>query len=286
MELLAAAILGTVQGLTEFLPVSSSAHLILVPWILGWRPEGITFDVSLHLGTAVAILAYFWREWVLLAEEVLRGLLERKPLGNPQRRLAWYLVLGTIPAMIVGLCFEKYVEANFRSPLISVANLVIFAVFLYVAERTGRQSRTLEQFSLSDSIWVGASQALALIPGVSRSGITIGTSLLRDVDRPSAARFSFLLSTPIIVGAALLQGWHLFEAVRNPAIFAAKHALIGPVEIHWTALVVGTVCAAVVGFLCIRYFLRYIQSHNFVPFVVYRIVLAAVVLILFLKQPG
>jgi len=284
MELIAASVLGIIQGLTEFLPVSSSAHLILVPWLLGWRPEGIIFDVSLHLGTAIAVLAFFWKDWLALGVEVVRGIRERDPLGNSRRRLAWYLALGTLPAMFVGLQYEKFVEANFRSPLISVATLVVFAVFLYVADRIGDRSRTLDNLSIGDSLWVGCSQALALIPGVSRSGITIGTSLLRNVDRPSAARFSFLLSTPIIVGAAMLQGWHLLEAIRDPVGFSARQGLGGVIEIRWEVLALGTASAALTGFACIRYFLRYIQSRSFLPFVVYRIGLAAVVLIVYLRH--
>ncbi len=285
MELFAAAILGSIQGLTEFLPVSSSAHLILVPWILGWRPEGIVFDVSLHLGTAVAILAFFWKDWVMLAGEVIRGIVELRPLGNPRRRLAWYLVLGTMPAMIVGLKFEKYVEENFRSPLISVVNLIVFAAFLYLAERLGNRSRRIDELTVADSLWVGMSQALALLPGVSRSGITIGTSMLRDVDREASARFSFLLSTPVIVGAALLQGWHLFEAVHTPLAYSARHGMAaGTVAVRWDVLALGIASAAITGFFCIRYFLRFIQTRSFMPFVIYRILLAAAVLLLYFKH--
>lgn len=284
MEIVAATLLGIIQGLTEFLPISSSAHLILVPWLFGWQPEGLIFDVSLHLGTAFAILAYFWRDWILLGREAILGLLEGKPFGNIYRKLAWYLVIGTIPAMLVGLKFEKYVESNLRSPLIPAATLVLFAGYLYVAERFGNQSRKLDQFTLQDSIWIGLSQALALIPGVSRSGITIGTALFRNVDRSSAARFSFLLSTPIIVGAAMLQGWHLIEALHHPARFAVEHALASPVEIRWAVLGAGVFSAAVTGFFCIRYFLRYLQTRSFLPFVIYRLALAALVLFFYYQH--
>lgn len=284
MEILAAVVLGAIQGLTEFLPISSSAHLILVPWLLGWNPEGIIFDVSLHLGTAIAILAYFWRDWITLAREVFRGVAEGRPLGNAQRKLAWLLVLGTLPAMVVGLAFEKYVEQTLRSPLITVVTLSAFALVLYVAEWKGGQKRSLEGTNLADSIWIGTSQVLALIPGVSRSGITISAGLLRGFDRSSAARFSFLLATPVIAGAALLQGWHLFKLARHPELAAAAGALTGTGGIKWAVLAGGVASATVVGFLCIRYFLRYIRQNSFFPFVVYRVVLALVVLFLYLKH--
>jgi undecaprenyl-diphosphatase len=275
MEILAAAILGIIQGLTEFLPISSSAHLILVPWFLGWKPEGLTFDVSLHVGTAIAVLAFFWKDWIRLAREVLLGFKEGKLLGNPDRRLAWLLVVGTLPALVVGLALEEKAEAQLRSPLITVFTLAALAVLLFIAEKKSRQSRTIENYGGADSLWIGLSQAIALIPGVSRSGITMTAAMLRDSDRISAARFSFLLSTPVIVGAGLLQLLHLIKAVRHPA------AVIE--QIHWSALGVGFVCAAVSGFFCIRFFLRYLQTRSFTPFVIYRFLLAAAVLIYYLK---
>ncbi len=284
MELMAAIVLGIIQGLTEFLPISSSAHLILVPWLLGWRPEGLIFDVSLHLGTAIAILAYFWRDWIIMAREAIRGIIEGHPLGNPRRRLAWFLVIGTIPAMIVGLAFQKYVEDTLRSPLITVFTLVTFALVLYYAEKRSRLDRSLEGIRVTDSVWIGLGQALALIPGVSRSGITISVGLFRDFDRNSATRFSFLLATPVVVGAALLEGLHLAKAVHDPVLAGASGILTSSGGVKWTVLAGGTASAVIVGLLCIRYFLRYIQRNSFFPFVVYRIVLAAVVLLMFLTQ--
>jgi undecaprenyl-diphosphatase len=275
MEIFAAAILGIIQGLTEFLPISSTAHLILVPWFLGWKPEGLTFDVALHVGTAIAILAFFWKDWIRLAKEVLLGIKEGKWLGNADRRLAWLLVVGTLPAMVVGLALEKKAEAQLRSPLITVFTLAVLAAVLFFAERKSRQNRTLENYGWADSILIGISQAIALIPGVSRSGITMTTALFRNSDRTSAARFSFLLSTPVIVGAGLLQCLHLLRAIRHPGADVEA--------VHWGPLGVGFVCAAVSGFLCIRYFLRYIQTRSFTPFVIYRFLLAAVVLIYYLK---
>ncbi len=275
-EVIAAGFLGVLQGLTEFLPISSSAHLILVPWIFGWSPEGIVFDVALHIGTAVAVLAYFRKEWVLLITEAVRGILTGSPFGNKHRRLAWYLLAGTLPAAILGMAFEHTIERVLRSPLVTVVTLSVFGLILYAAEQRSKQTRSVDDFTLADSIWVGLSQAVALIPGVSRSGITMTTALLRDADRASAARFSFLLSTPVIVGAGLLEAVRLFRG-------AAQTVGTGTSSPAWAVLVVGIAAASVTGFLCIRYFLRYLQTRTFVPFVIYRCVLAMVVLAFFLR---
>lgn len=275
MEILAAAILGIIQGITEFLPISSSAHLILVPWFLGWKPEGIAFDVSLHVGTAIAVIAFFWRDWIRLARELILGLKEGKLLGNPDRRLAWFLVVGTLPALVAGLAFEAMVEDHLRSPLIIVFTLPIFAVFLFAAERKSRQDRAIENFTWADSLSIGFSQALALIPGVSRSGITMTMAMLRNSTRISAARFSFMLSTPVIAGAGILEILRLAKAMLHPAESMPA--------VSWSAMGVGFLCAAISGFLCIRYFLRYIQTKSFAPFVVYRFLLAGLVLIYYLK---
>ncbi len=274
MEILAAAVLGIVQGLTEFLPISSSAHLILMPWFFGWEPEGLSFDVSLHVGTAVAVLAYFWRDWINLAREIIRGFIEGRPLGNYQRRLAWYLAIGTVPAVVTGLTLENTIEKHLRSPLITIATLAIFGAFLYLAQIKSRQDRKLENYSWADSIWIGLSQAIALIPGVSRSGITITTAMLRNSKRPDAARFSFLLSTPVIVGAGILQGWELIRPINNPTC--------GGFEADWTVIAVGILSAAITGFFCIRFFLRYLQTKSFTPFIIYRMVLATIILMYYL----
>jgi undecaprenyl-diphosphatase len=275
MEIAIAAILGIIQGLTEFLPISSSAHLILTPWFFAWQPEGILFDVSLHVGTAIAVLAFFWKDWVRLSFEVIAGFREGAPLGNPDRKLAWFLVVGTLPAMAVGLTLEEIVETKLRSPLLTVFTLALFGALLWIAEKKSKQNRTIEMFTWADSLWIGFSQAVALIPGVSRSGITIATAMLRQSSRASAARFSFLLSTPVIVGAGLLQGLHLIAMMRHP--------IEGAAGIRWPVLGVGILTAAITGFLCIKFFLRYLQSRSLKPFVIYRFLLAAVVLIYYFK---
>jgi undecaprenyl-diphosphatase len=283
MELLAAAILGIVQGLTEFLPISSSAHLILIPWLFGWKSEGIAFDVSLHVGTALAILAYFWRDWWLLGREMTIGLATGRPLGNFHRKLAWMLVVGTIPAAVVGLLFENQIESTLRDPRITVFTLACLAAVLYLADRFSRKERALAEFGWADSLWIGASQALALIPGVSRSGITMTTAMLRNSDRPSAARFSFLLSTPVIVGAGIVNAWHLFKAAQPPVPFSSS-VVPEAAPVQWAVFAVGTLFAAVFGSLCIHYFLRYLQKGSFLPFVVYRFILAAIVLVFYLRS--
>ncbi len=275
MELLSAAILGIIQGLTEFLPVSSSAHLILVPWFLGWKPEGIAFDVSLHVGTAVAVLTYFWNDWIHLAREVIAGLKERNLFGNPHRKLAWFLVVGTLPALVAGLAFEDKIEAYLRSPLITVFTLAALGALLWISERKGKQNRSMDLYNWGDCLWIGFSQALALVPGVSRSGITMTAAMFRNTIRTDAARFSFLLSTPVIVGAGILEGWRLVQAVRQP--------VEGMASTQWAVLFTGVLCAAITGFLCIKYFLRYLQTKTFVPFVIYRFLLAGIVLIYYFR---
>jgi undecaprenyl-diphosphatase len=276
MDLFAAAFLGILQGLTEFLPVSSSAHLLLVPWFFHWQHEGLAFDVAVHIGTMVAILAFFWRDWIRLAHETILGLKEGNLFGNPDRRLAWFLIVGTLPAITVGLTLEKTLENHLRSPLITVFTLAGFGILLLVAEKKSKQTRTLDQFTWADSLWIGFSQALALVPGVSRSGITMTTALFRDSSRACAARFSFLLSTPVIAGAGILEASRFISALRHPVENMAP--------VSWSILGAGFACAAVSGFLCIRFFLRYIQSKSFTPFVIYRFLLAFIVLIYYFKQ--
>lgn len=276
MELISAAILGIIQGLTEFLPISSSAHLLIIPWLVKWEAQGLAFDVALHVGTAVSVVAFFWKDWILLARETIYGLKEGRPFGNSDRKLAWFLVVATIPAVIAGFIFEDAIQNSLRSPLVTVFTLVIFAALLFIADKKGRKNRTIRSYKWADSIWIGLSQAIALIPGVSRSGITMTTALFRDSDRESAARFSFLLSTPVIVGAGVMEGLKLIRILINP--------VNGGTEEQWYVLLTGVFFAAVTGFLCIRYFLRYIRKSSFSPFVVYRIILAGIVLAFYLIQ--
>lgn len=276
MQLISAAILGIVQGLTEFLPISSSAHLIVVPWMIGWKPEGLAFDVALHVGTAVSVLVFFRKDWIHLFRQTLLGLKERRPFGNPDRKLVWFLIVATIPAGVSGVLWGDAIEQSLRSPLVTVFTLALFAALLLWAERKSRKNRAMEDFTLADSIWIGISQAVALVPGVSRSGITMTAALARNSDRTSAARFSFLLSTPVIVGAGILESYRYFSAMH--------HAAAGAASVELPMLITGIVFSSVTGFLCIRYFLRYLQSKSFMPFIIYRIVLACIVLIYYLNN--
>src|SRR6266404_694854 len=206
MPLFQAVILAIVQGLTEFLPISSTAHLWLVPWFLGWNDPGLTFDVALHAGTLVAVLLYFWRIWVDMLVDAIG-------FGNPSgdkvrenRRLFWFLVVATIPGGIAGLLFERAADEELRNPLVVGVALIVVAVLMWAGERVRHNKPTLQDVSLADSLVVGVAQGFAVIPGVSRSGITMTGGLFRGMSRETCARFSFLLSTPLIAGAVLKKG--------------------------------------------------------------------------------
>jgi undecaprenyl-diphosphatase len=272
MLLWQAIILAVVQGLTEFLPISSSAHLILIPDLLHWPDPGLAFDVALHLGTLIAVLLYFFREWIQLA---LCGLgfhypkraSEQMVLQN--QRLFWYLVAGTIPGALVGFFFEHWIEENLRSPIPIAAAMIAIALLMWYAEYSARLTRRLEQTSLGDSLAIGTSQALALFPGVSRSGITITTGLFRGMTREAAARFSFLLSTPLIAGAA---------AKEVPKLLKLHHA--GALDLPQSTLIISIAVSAVVGFVVIAFFLQYLQTRTLKIFIYYRIAFGIVILLL------
>ncbi|OIQ08574.1 undecaprenyl-diphosphatase UppP [Neomoorella thermoacetica] len=257
MTVLQAIVLGLVQGVGEFLPISSSAHLILTPWFFRWPDPGLTFDVALHLGTLIAVVAYFWRD---LIELVICGLLQPRSLDG---RLFWYLIVASIPGAIFGYLLEDQAATVFRSPLLIALTLTLMGIGLWWADRVGRKTRQMENITLADSIIVGLSQALAIIPGVSRSGITMSAGLLTGMQRETAARFSFLMSVPIIAGAALLQLKDLTPADIN------------------TAFILGVLTAAVVGFLAIKFLLRYLRHGSYLLFTWYRILLALLVVVVF-----
>ncbi|MGD0661754.1 MAG: undecaprenyl-diphosphate phosphatase [Syntrophorhabdales bacterium] len=257
MTLLQAVVYGLVQGLGEFLPISSSAHLVLVPWFFGWTDPGLTFDVALHVGTLVAVIAYFWRDWCRL---IVRGFTEA---WSPEGRLFWYLVIATIPGGIGGFLLEKKAEDAFRAPLLIAVLLMVMGLVLYAADHWGTKKRGLKTITLGTSLSIGISQVLAVIPGVSRSGITITTGLATGLTREAAARFSFLLSTPIILGAAM---------VKVPHLLAHPRLITGD-------FVAGIVVSCITGFASIGFFLRYIQTRSLLPFVVYRVALGVLVII-------
>lgn len=267
-QILEAILLGILQGLTEFLPISSSAHLILLPWLLGWKPMGLTFDVVLHGGTFLAVLLYFRKEWITLGEQGIRSL---KRAEDPRKFvLLGALILGTLPAILVGGLFAGMIEEHLRSPLVTVATLSGFGLLLWWADRSGWQRRGLDTIRFRDGLLIGAAQALALIPGVSRSGITITAALWLGINRADSARFSFLLGTPIIALATLAR---LYELAASPSADAVPLA----------PLLVGVLFSFSTGFLCIKYFLRFLQKYTLLFFVIYRFVLAAFIFVLLFR---
>lgn len=252
-----AIILGIVQGLGEFLPISSSAHLVLVPWLAGWKYAGLTFDVALHVGTLLAVILFFWRDWLVLIGDGLRG--KRTVEG----KLFWFLVLGTIPGGIGGYLLEDYAETIFRHPLLIGVLLMIMGVILHLADTRSRSVVRLEEVGLRESLLIGVSQTLAIIPGVSRSGITMTAGRILGLTRETSARFSFLLSTPIIAGAGL-----------------KKLTEVSPGEIN-AAFLVGVAVSAVVGFLAIKFLISYLSRHSYSVFVWYRLLAGALVIIIY-----
>lgn len=270
--LIHAAILGIVQGLTEFLPISSSAHLILVPKLLGWNDpfiDSTAFDVMLHMGTLVALLVYFWRDLIEILGAWLASIRERRIGADPQRRLAWLLVVSVIPAAILGAGLESFFDQTFREHYQWIALFVIVgATLLWLGERRGRQTRGLDGMVMRDAVTIGAAQALALFPGVSRSGITIAAGLLLGLTRESAARFSFLMAVPVIAGAGIWKARTLVGAS------------LGGAQVN--ELVVGVVTSAVFGFIAIAFLLRFLRTNPTTVFIAYRIVLAAVIVVAWL----
>ena len=278
MPIYQAIVLAIVQGLTEFLPVSSTAHLWLVPWLLKWKDPGLTFDVALHAGTLVAVLSYFWRYWVEMvtlgfglggsssapgvsvASHSAREDLRQNP------RLLWYLAVATIPGALAGWRFERAAEEQLRSPMIVGVALIVVGLLMGAGDWLGKRERDLGHVGFLDSFLVGVAQAFAVIPGVSRSGITMTAGLFRKMKRETAARFSFLLSTPIIAGACLKKGMEIRHA-------GLPHDMRLP-------FLCGIAVSAVVGYLVIAVLIRYLERRTFKVFVVYRIVLGVVVLLL------
>ena len=262
LQTLQAMILGIVQGLTEFLPVSSSAHLLLVPWMLGWEPMGLTFDVILHGGTLIALVIYFRHEWLQIISQMFVSTKEARNCS-----LAIPLVIGTFPAAIFGLFFNDLIEHQLRSPKIIVFTLIFFGLMLWVADKRGSQKRGLHGLKGIDGLIIGLAQAIALVPGVSRSGITITAALFLGISRADSARFSFLLGMPIIAGATILKFYDLLQT-QDMVI-----ASIAP-------LAAGVLFSSISGFLCIKYFLSFLRSRTYMVFVGYRLVLAIFILLL------
>ncbi len=256
---LQAIVLGAVQGLAEFLPISSSAHLILVPWLLKWQDPGLAFDVALHLGTLLALLIYYRDEWIAMARSVAGG-------RSAERRLLQLLIVASVPGAIIGLAFEKQAETTFRSPLLIAIAMAVLAVLLWLFDKLSPQKRTMSEMTYWDALVIGFSQALAIIPGVSRSGATITMARAVGVERGDSANFSFLMATPIIAGAGLVEARKLFHE-----------------GLDWS-VGLGFISAAVFGLVAIAFLIRYVRTRDYVVFAVYRLLVAALVVAVFFAR--
>ena len=269
MNLFHAAVLGAVQGFTEVLPISSSAHLILVPRLLKWPESGLTFDVALHLGTFLALSLYFWRDIIDLVVSFFDAVASRR-LNSPARRLPFLIIAATVPAALIGKLFEHQVEEMFRSnPLLIACFLVVFGLLLGAADLLGRKRLVLDEIRPVSALTIGLMQCLALIPGVSRSGITITAGLMLGFTRESAARFSFLMSLPIVAGAALLKSIHLFT-----------HGIPAG---EGMPMLVGIAVSAVTGYISVAFLLRFVQQRTLSPFVWYRLIVGGGLMIAILS---
>jgi undecaprenyl-diphosphatase len=256
---LQAIILGIVQGLTEFLPVSSSAHLVIIPWLFNWDDPGLAFDVALHMGTLVALLVYYWRDWLDMGIAVASG-------KGPMRRLLFLLIIASVPGALIGIAFEKQAETTFRSPVLIACNLAVLGLVLLLADIWGRNRRGFKEMTVLDALLIGLSQALAIVPGVSRSGATITMARALGVEREDAANFSFLMATPIIAGAGMLE--------MHKALHSGMHSQIG----------LGFLASLVFGLLAIAGLIHYVRTRTYQPFAYYRFIVAAFVLFVAFKR--
>jgi undecaprenyl-diphosphatase len=267
MNFLQAATYGIVQGLGEFLPISSSAHLTLLPWFLGWEDPGLAFDVALHVGTLLALLVYFRRDLIDFAGAFLAIARERRIGEDPTRRLAVYVLCGSLPGAVIGYLLEKRAEDTFRNPLIIAAAMATLGTALFFVDRFAKQARHLGTMSLKDAILIGLAQACAIVPGVSRSGATITAARAFGFDRESSARFSFLLAIPITAGAALVKVPKLLHATKDVAPLAVAVAM-----------------AAVSGYLALGFLMRWVQTRSYLPFVIYRVLFAVTVVAVYFTR--
>ncbi len=267
MTIFQAIVLGIVQGLTEFIPVSSSGHLVLVPHFLGWeftQAQAFIFDVLVQWGTLLAVFIYFWNDLKVIVLAVFRALAKGKPFADPDAKMGWFLVLATIPAVVAGLSCKDLIEEAFASPKMTGIFLLVTAALLIIAEKIGRRDRTTDDITWLDSFWIGCSQVLALLPGVSRSGSTIAGGMTRHLDRPSAARFSFLMSVPVMLGAGVL-------AFKDLADLPAAGDFFVP-------LLAGFFAALISGYIAIRWLISFLSKHSLYGFALYCTVLGLIVL--------
>jgi len=263
MDIFQSIVLGIVQGLGEFLPISSTAHLVLTPYFFGWSDPGLAFDVALHVGTLIAVIAFFWRDWLDIFANVLMSKRQTSSINGYNKNLLWLLVIASVPGAIFGFFLDDYAERLFRNPLLIAGTLSIVGLILYLVDKYAAHKKDINNIGIKDAIIIGLSQAVAIVPGVSRSGATMTAGLSLGLSREQAARFSFLLSTPIIFGAAIFKVPQLLEnGITLPIIF-------------------GIIAAAVSGYLAIKYMLRFIQKVGYAPFFWYRLALAGLIIIFY-----
>lgn len=268
MPLIEVIVLGLIQGLTEFLPISSTAHLALAPWLFGWQDPGLGFDIALHVGTLAAIIIYFFRDWVQIIAQGFGMHFEGDPGLKRNRMLLWLMAAGTLPVGFFGYIFNKQAETVWRTPTVIASMMISVGILLWICDRIGRRQKDLGHLTALDAILIGLAQALSIVPGTSRSGITISAGLWRNLDRPSAARFSFLLSTPAIAAAALKDFYDLH-----------KHQGGIPPEMHIPFLV-GIVVSGITGLAVIHFFLEFLRRRSLNVFVAYRIVFGIMIIAL------
>ena len=278
MPIYQVVILALVQAITEFLPISSTAHLALAPWLFGWKDAGLTFDIALHVGTLVAVLVFFYRDWLqLLANGFGLSIGSDSSSENRQLKqtpmLLWYLAVASVPVGVVGFLVKEQAE-EWRNPFLIGGMLIAVGVIMWIAERVSSGTKSISDVSLGDSLAIGVAQALAVVPGTSRSGITMAAALFRDIDRPTAARFSFLLSTPAIAGAAASALHHLVKQGGLPADMRLPFVL-------------GIVVSGAVGWVVIAFLLKYLQRHSLHFFIYYRVIFGIIVVALALfRRPA
>src|SRR6266480_2433679 len=267
MTITEAIILGLVQGLTEFIPISSTAHLLIVPSVLGWGDPGAAVSAVIQFGTLLAAIIYFFRDIVRRIGGFFRGLITRRPLADVDSREAWLVIIGTIPIVVLGLLLKKHIESTFRGLWIVTTMVIVIAILLWFSELYAkrRQLRTFDQMNVKDAVAIGLGQCLALIPGSSRSGSTIMPALFRGIDRPTAARYSFLLSLPAVGAAGFLE------------LFKERHHLG---ELGWTSIIVSIVVAFIFGYASIWFLLRYLKTHTTAVFIYYRLALGVLMIAL------
>lgn len=263
MTILQAIVLAIVQGITEFLPISSTAHLILVPWFLNWRDPGFAFDIAVHVGTLVAVLIYFRRDWLDIAKGTIgKGNLSPEAISK-NRRLLLFLIVATVPGALAGFALKSYAEHEFRHPFVIAGTLIGVALLMWQADRLGRRTKSPDSLTLVHALLLGSAQAFAIVPGVSRAGATITAGLFLGLGRPAAARVSFLMSAPIIGGAALKTGLDVIQE--------------GGAELALWPTLVGVVVSGLVGYAVIAWLLRYLEQKTFRIFVIYRILLGVLI---------